>query len=314
MIPGIFQSDCLFSIYFLYNLLMTRLGCRCVAESVLENVRKETQAFIDKGNRAPSLAVVLVGSDPASQTYVRKKAEAAESLGFLHFQYTFDEDSKEDDILSLVGKLNESEDVDGILVQLPLPSHISEKKVIDAISPEKDVDGFSPLSMGRLLAGYHDNVPCTPKGIMRMLEYYEIPMKGQDVVIIGRSNIVGRPLSILMSEKGADGTVTLCHSKTRDIKKYTSSADIVVVAVGSPGFLTSDMVKDGCTIIDVGITRVKDESKKKGYRVVGDVDMESFRDRDVKLSPVPGGVGVMTVAMLMENTIRAALKRKGERI
>ena len=293
---------------------MFLLDGKKVRNDVVKKKKKESEKFYQAYSRRPELAIIIVGSDGASLTYVKSKGKLADEVGIKHVDHFLPEDTSEDELLNLIESLNEDDDVDGILVQLPLPAGISEEHVLEKISAEKDVDGFSPLSMGRLLAGYHDNVPCTPKGIMRMLEYYEIPIKGQDVVIIGRSNIVGRPLSILMSEKGADGTVTLCHSKTRDIKKYTSSADIVVVAVGSPGFLTSDMVKDGCTIIDVGITRVKDESKKKGYRVVGDVDMESFRDRDVKLSPVPGGVGVMTVAMLMENTIRAALKRKGERI
>ena len=298
MILGIFQSDCLFSIYFLYNLLMTRLGCRYVAESVLENVRKETQAFIDKGNRAPSLAVVLVGSDPASQTYVRKKAEAAESLGFLHFQYTFDEDSKEDDILSLVGKLNESEDVDGILVQLPLPSHISEKKVIDAISPEKDVDGFTPVNAG-------------PKGIMRTLSYYGIETAGKKAVVIGRSNIVGKPMALLLMQKGIDATVTVCNTKTPDLREYTKDADIIIVATGHPGTIDSSYVKDGAAVIDVGVNRIKDETREKGFRLVGDADYSSFKDRDVMITPVPGGVGLMTVSMLMENTLEAAVKRRG---
>ena len=311
MIPGIFQSDCLFSIYFLYNLLMTRLGCRCVAESVLENVRKETQAFIDKGNKAPSLAVVLVGSDPASQTYVRKKAEAAESLGFLHFQYTFDEDSKEDDILSLVGKLNESEDVDGILVQLPLPSHISEKKVIDAISPEKDVDGFSPVNMGRLAIGEESFIPCTPKGIMRTLSYYGIETAGKKAVVIGRSNIVGKPMALLLMQKGIDATVTVCNTKTPDLREYTKDADIIIVATGHPETIDSSYVKDGAAVIDVGVNRIKDETREKGFRLVGDADYSSFKDRDVMITPVPGGVGLMTVSMLMENTLEAAVKRRG---
>ena len=266
---------------------MTRLGCRCVAESVLENVRKETQAFIDKGNRAPSLAVVLVGSDPASQTYVRKKAEAAESLGFLHFQYTFDEDSKEDDILSLVGKLNESEDVDG------------------------DVDGFSPVNMGRLAIGEESFIPCTPKGIMRTLSYYGIETAGKKAVVIGRSNIVGKPMALLLMQKGIDATVTVCNTKTPDLREYTKDADIIIVATGHPGTIDSSYVKDGAAVIDVGVNRIKDETREKGFRLVGDADYSSFKDRDVMITPVPGGVGLMTVSMLMENTLEAAVKRRG---
>ena len=290
---------------------MIRLGCRSVADSALEEIRKETERFTSEGNRAPSLAVVLVGDDPASQTYVRKKAEAAASLGFMHFQYTLDGDSEEKDVLALVAELNARDDIDGILVQLPLPRHISEKKVIDAIAPEKDVDGFSPVNMGRLAIGGESFVPCTPKGIMETLRYYGIETAGKKAVVIGRSNIVGKPMALLLMQKGVDATVTVCHMKTPDLRAYTADADIIIVAAGRPGTIDASYVKDGAAVIDVGVNRVEDPSKEKGFRLVGDADYASFRDRDVMITPVPGGIGLMTVSMLMANTLEAARKRRG---
>lgn len=290
---------------------MIRLGCRSVADSALEEIRKETERFTSEGNRAPSLAVVLVGDDPASQTYVRKKAEAAASLGFMHFQYTLDGDSEEKDVLALVAELNARDDIDGILVQLPLPRHISEKKVIDAIAPEKDVDGFSPVNMGRLAIGGESFVPCTPKGIMETFRYYGIETAGKKAVVIGRSNIVGKPMALLLMQKGVDATVTVCHTKTPDLRAYTADADIIIVAAGRPGTIDASYVKDGAAVIDVGVNRVEDPSKEKGFRLVGDADYASFRDRDVMITPVPGGIGLMTVSMLMANTLEAARKRRG---
>ena len=290
---------------------MIRLGCRSVADSALEEIRKETERFTSEGTRVPSLAVVLVGDDPASQTYVRKKAEAAASLGFMHFQYTLDGDSEEKDVLALVAELNARDDIDGILVQLPLPRHISEKKVIDAIAPEKDVDGFSPVNMGRLAIGGESFVPCTPKGIMETLRYYGIETAGKKAVVIGRSNIVGKPMALLLMQKGVDATVTVCHTKTHDLRAYTADADIIIVAAGRPATIDASYVKDGAAVIDVGVNRVEDPSKEKGFRLVGDADYASFRDRDVMITPVPGGIGLMTVSMLMANTLEAARKRRG---
>ena len=290
---------------------MIRLGCRSVADSALEGIRKETERFTSEGNRAPSLAVVLVGDDPASQTYVRKKAEAAASLGFMHFQYTLDGDSEEKDVLALVAELNARDDIDGILVQLPLPRHISEKKVIDAIAPEKDVDGFTPINVGRMAIGKEAFIPCTPKGIMETLRYYGIETAGKNVTIIGRSNIVGKPMALLLMQKGADATVTVCNTKTQNLKEHTLSADIVIVAAGHPGTIDESYIKDGAAVIDVGVNRIDDPSKEKGFRLAGDADYDSFRDRDVSITPVPGGVGLMTVSMLMENTLEAAIRRRG---
>ena len=291
--------------------IMIRLGCKEVAESVLSELKRRTEEFISKGNSAPSLAVVLVGHDAASETYVRKKAEACKSLGFLHFQYSFDEDVTEDEILSLIDDLNQRSDVDGILVQLPLPPHISEQRVIERISAEKDVDGFSPVNAGRLLIGEECFVPCTPKGIIKTLEYYGIETAGKRAVVIGRSNIVGKPMAVLLMQRGLDATVTVCNTKTPDIREYTQNADIIIVATGKPGTIDSSYVKDGSVVIDVGVNRVPDPSKKNGFHLEGDADYASFSERNVSITPVPGGVGLMTVSMLMSNTLEAAERRRG---
>ena len=290
---------------------MIRLGCKAVAASVMEEIRKETEIFTSEGNKAPSLAVVLVGHDGASETYVRKKAEAATELGFLHFQYSLDEDTAESDLLSLIDELNERDDIDGILVQLPLPRQINERKVIERISPEKDVDGFSPVNAGRLMTGEECFIPCTPEGIMRILSYYHIETAGRKAVVIGRSNIVGKPMAMLLVQKGIDATVTVCNTKTPDLREYTLGADIIIVATGKPGTIDSSFVKDGAVIIDVGMNRIPDSTKEKGFRLTGDADYASFKDRDVSITPVPGGVGLMTVSMLMANTLQAAKRRAG---
>ena len=277
----------------------------------MEKVAKETELFISEGNRAPSLAVVLVGSDPASMTYVRKKKEACEKLGFLHFQYNFDEDAAEGDVLALLDELNERDDVDGILVQLPLPEGINERKIIEHINPEKDVDGFSPINIGRLLIGEDCFVPCTPKGILEILRYFSVDTAGKKVVVIGRSNIVGKPMAALLMQKGLDATVTVCNTKTPDLRKETKDADIVIVATGHPDTIDSSYVKNDAVVIDVGVNRIADASREKGFRLTGDADYASFENTDVKITPVPGGVGLMTVSMLMMNTLEAAKRRRG---
>ena len=291
---------------------MRRLGCRKVADAVLESIRKRTEVFTGEGNSVPSLAVVLVGEDPASMTYVRKKAEAAASLGFMHFQYNLDADTEEKDLLALIDELNARDDVDGILVQLPLPKGIDTDKVIDRIAPEKDVDGFTPVNLGRLAIGKDAFVPCTPKGIMKTLEYYGIETAGRNVTVIGRSNIVGKPMALLLMQRGADATVTVCNTKTKDLKEHTLSADIIIVAAGHPGTIDSSYVQDGAAVIDVGVNRIEDPTREKGFRLTGDADYDSFSDRDVSITPVPGGVGLMTVSMLMENTLEAAIRRRGK--
>lgn len=290
---------------------MVRLGGKDVSEYILSKITEDTQLFINKGNKAPSLAVILVGDNPASQTYVRKKTELAERLGFIHFQFNLCEDSKESDLLALIDRLNRDDEVDGILVQLPLPGHMSEKNVIDRISPEKDVDGFTDINTGRLCIGEDSFIPCTPLGILRMLQYYKIPTAGKNAVVIGRSNIVGKPMAMLLMNKGVDATVTVCNTKTTDLKEHTKRADIIIVATGHPSTIDSSYVKDGAAVIDVGVNRIEDKAREKGFRLCGDVDYASFKNRDVSVSPVPGGVGLMTVTMLMENTLKAAIKRRG---
>lgn len=291
---------------------MVRLGGKEVSEYILSKIIEDTQLFINKGNKAPSLAVILVGDNPASMTYVKKKTELAERLGFMHFQFNLCEDSKESDLLALIDRLNKDNDVDGILVQLPLPKHMSEKNVIDRIAPEKDVDGFTDINTGRLCIGEDSFIPCTPLGILRMLQYYKIPTAGKRAVVVGRSNIVGKPMAMLLMNKGVDATVTVCNSKTPDLKEYTQNADIIIVATGHPSTIDSQYVKDGAAVIDVGVNRIEDKTREKGFRLCGDVDYASFKDRDVKVSPVPGGVGLMTVTMLMENTLKAAIKRRSK--
>ena len=288
---------------------MKRLGCKAVQEKLELELKSKVESFVLKGNRAPSLAVILIGNDGASETYVKNKHSACDRLGFLHFDYRFDEDVEEEDVLSLVEELNKREDVDGILVQLPLPKHIDEKKIINSIAPEKDVDGFSPVNVGHLCLGDECYVPCTPKGIIEILRYYGIKTEGKKVVVIGRSNIVGKPMAMLLMQKGADATVTVCNTKTPDLCEFTKDADIIIVATGRPGTLDASMCRDDAVIIDVGVNRISDPSREKGYRLVGDVDYKSFENTTCMVTPVPGGVGLMTVMMLMENTYLAAERR-----
>ena len=288
---------------------MKRLGCRKVQEELELDLKKRTESFIAEGNRAPSLAVILIGSDPASETYVRNKHNACDRLGFLHFDYRFDEDVKEDEILSLINELNNRDDVDGILVQLPLPRHIDERKVINSISPDKDVDGFSPINVGHLCLGEDCYIPCTPKGIVEILKYYKIETRGKKAVVIGRSNIVGKPMAMLLMQKGFDATVTVCNTKTPSLEDYTKDADIIIAATGKVDTLSASMCKSDAVIIDVGVNRINDPTREKGYRLVGDVDYKSFENTDCQVTPVPGGVGLMTVMMLMENTFLAAKRR-----
>ncbi len=288
---------------------MKRLGCKIIRDKLERELKAKTDFFISKGNRAPSLAVILVGTDAASESYVRSKQNACSRLGFLHFDYRLDEEVSENALLELISELNERDDVDGILVQLPLPEHIDEKRIINSIKAEKDVDGFSPYNMGLLCSGGECFVPCTPKGVMEILKYYEVPTEGKKAVVIGRSNIVGKPMAMLLMNKGADATVTVCNSKTPSLEEYTASADIIIVAAGHPGILKASMCKEDAVVIDVGVNRIPDSTKEKGYRLTGDVDYASFESTDASVTPVPGGVGLMTVMMLMENTYEAALRR-----
>lgn len=267
--------------------------------------------FIRHFGRRPCLAVVLVGDDPASLTYVAGKKKACDEVGIDHRDISFDAKVSQQELLDCVKTLNNDQSVDGILVQLPLPDHINEMTVIDAIAPQKDVDGFTPANLGALMLGEKTLVACTPKGIMRLLDSCGINLQGKNVCIVGRSNIVGKPLSALMMAKDRNATVTVCNSYTADLKEHTKNADVIVSAAGKAGLITADMVKDGCVVIDVGMNRVPDSSKKNGYVLKGDVDFEQVSKKAYAITPVPGGVGPMTVAMLMKNTLTAACRIKG---
>lgn len=265
------------------------------------------------GRRAPHLAAVLVGHDGGSETYVANKIKACEACGFrsslIRFESTADAPIAERTLLDAIADLNADPDVDGFIVQLPLPPHIDEQKIIEAIDPAKDVDGFHPVNVGRHAIGLSCYRPATPAGIVELIKRYDIPTCGRHAVIIGRSNIVGKPLAVMLAQKGIDATVTLCHSRTRNLPEITRSADILVAALGRPGFVTADMVADGAAVIDVGTTRVPDASRKSGFRLCGDVDFDAVAPKCSFITPVPGGVGPMTIAMLMANTLDAWRKR-----
>ncbi|MDO5014623.1 MAG: bifunctional methylenetetrahydrofolate dehydrogenase/methenyltetrahydrofolate cyclohydrolase FolD [Clostridia bacterium] len=268
-----------------------------VSQIVKDEIKKETQQLLEKQIKV-KLAVVIVGDDPASHIYVRNKKKACEYVGFESVEYALPEDTAEDELLEIIDKLNEDETVNGILCQLPLPKHIDEKKVINAISPLKDVDAFHPVNVGKIMIGDYDFLPCTPAGIMRLIESTGYDVNGKDCVVIGRSNIVGKPMSMLMLQKNA--TVTICHSRTSNINEKIKNADIVIAAVGIPEFVKGDMVKDGALVIDVGINR------KEDGKLCGDVDFDEVSKKASYITPVPGGVGPMTIAMLMQNTLKAA--------
>ena len=277
-----------------------------VSNSVYSGLSGQIQRLKQK-NIIPCLAVILVGEDPASQVYVRSKTRTFKKLNLFTKTYRLFSNVSQDELLDLIIKLNNNPSYHGILVQLPLPKHIESYKVINAIEPKKDVDGFHPQNAGLLAIGTPRFIPCTPKGVMRILKHYEVDLNGKHVVVVGRSNIVGRPISILTSMKmdGANATTTICHSGTPNIQAHTSSADIVVVALGVPGFLDNKMIKKGAVIIDVGINRIE-ANNNKGYKLVGDAEWSSIERKASSATPVPGGVGPMTIAMLVENTVEAA--------
>lgn len=285
---------------------------KAIAEAVRAEVRTETEAWTAEGRRPPYLAVVLVGEDPASASYVRGKTRACAEAGIDSDTIRRDESTTEQELLDLIEALNRDEGVDGILVQLPLPAHIREDAVIRAIAPSKDVDGFHPASAGALVIGQPGFVPATPAGILEIIARSGIETRGSHAVIIGRSNIVGKPLANLLLRRGIDCTVTVCHSRTRDLPAVTRQADILIAAIGRAGFVTADMVKPGAAVIDVGINRVDDPTRERGYRLVGDVDFEGVAKVAGYITPVPGGVGPMTIAMLLKNTLAAARALAGE--
>lgn len=292
---------------------MLVLDGKLASAAVKENLKVKTTELREKGLPAPHLAAILVGNNGASETYVASKVKNCEETGFESTLIRLPEETTETILLETIQSLNQNPAIDGILVQLPLPKHVSEEKVIETIDPRKDVDGFHPSNIGRLVQGLPTFIPATPYGILLMLEHFNIPTKGKHAVVIGRSNIVGRPMSILLSSNIPQGncTVTLCHSHTPNLKEICQQADILVAALGKPEFVTPDMVKPGAVIIDVGITRVTDASAKKGFRIKGDVHYDTVSAVASAITPVPGGVGLMTIAGLLKNTLQAYLNNRG---
>ncbi len=276
-----------------------------VAEEVFVDLRKRIAALKDAGT-TPGLAVILVGDDPASQVYVRNKVRKCEELGMRSVKIEMPATTTQEELLAKVAELNADPAVHGFLVQLPLPKHIDEKAVINAIDPAKDADCFHPVNVGKMLIGEPDFLPATPAGVMEMLKRRGIQTAGKHAVVIGRSNIVGKPMAAILMQRGADATVTVANSRTEDLASITRTADILIAAVGKPGFVTADMVKDGAVVIDVGTNRIDDPSSPKGSRLVGDVDFEAVKEKASWITPVPGGVGPMTICMLMANAVRAA--------
>ncbi|MBK7214205.1 MAG: bifunctional 5,10-methylene-tetrahydrofolate dehydrogenase/5,10-methylene-tetrahydrofolate cyclohydrolase [Bacteroidales bacterium] len=277
-----------------------------IAAEIKKELAAKSAKLIDDGNRTPHLAAVLVGSDPASESYVGSKERACKEVGFISTVYRLEENTTEKQLLDIVHFLNSDDDVDGFIVQLPLPKHISVDKVIEAIDPSKDVDGFHPVSLGKMVVGNPLFLPATPYGIIQMIERCGIETDGKHCVVLGRSNIVGTPISIMLSRKSKPGncTVTLCHTRTKNMKELAATADILIAAIGQPGYVTADMVKPGAVVIDVGIHRLLDGSEK-GYHIVGDVKFDEVAPKCSYITPVPGGVGVMTVVSLLMNTMKA---------
>ena len=286
---------------------MTILDGKKTSEDLKNEIAEEVKAMKDRGEKVPHLAAVLVGNDGASLTYVGSKVKACERIGFESTLIRLPEETTEEELLDQIHKLNTDDEIDGYIVQLPLPKHIDEQKVLLAVDPDKDVDGFHPTNFGKMAQDMPVFIPATPFGIMELLKRYNVETSGKHTVVIGRSHIVGRPMSILMSQKGTpgDSTVTLTHSRTKNLTELTKQADIIITALGVPEFLKADMVKDNVTVIDVGITRVPDETKERGYRIAGDVDFAEVSKKADFITPVPGGVGPMTIAMLLKNTLLA---------
>ncbi|UBM58443.1 bifunctional 5,10-methylene-tetrahydrofolate dehydrogenase/5,10-methylene-tetrahydrofolate cyclohydrolase [Marinilongibacter aquaticus] len=289
---------------------MTIIDGKKISAEVKAELKEEVDALLAEGGKAPHLAAVLIGDNGASETYVASKIRSCEQIGFKSSLIRRDSNVSEAEVLEIIAELNNDEDVDGFIVQLPLPDHINVDKVIEAIDPKKDVDGFHPINIGRMAKGLPAYISATPYGILELLKRYEIETSGKHCVVVGRSQIVGLPMSILMQRNDYPGncTVTLTHSRTQNIKAVIQSADIVIAALGRPEFITGEMIKEGAVVIDVGLTRVVDESKKKGYALKGDVKFDEVAPKASYITPVPGGVGLMTVAALMHNTLKAARK------
>ncbi len=283
---------------------------KATSQKVKDEIAAEVTQMKAKGGKTPHLAAILVGNDGGSETYVAAKIKACEYVGFKSSLVRFKDDVSEDELLAKVQELNDDNDIDGFIVQLPLPKHISEQKVTDAVDYRKDVDGFHPQNVGRMSIGSPAFISATPQGIMELIKRYKIETSGKHVVIIGRSNIVGRPMSILLSQKGypGDATVTVCHSRTANLKEVCLQADIIIAAIGSPEFVKADMVKQGAVVIDVGTTRIKSDTTKSGWKLKGDVAYDQVAPKCSWITPVPGGVGPMTIASLLQNTLKAAKK------
>jgi len=279
---------------------------KLISSQIKEEIKSEVQKLKSEKGIIPGLAFILIGDNPASVSYVKSKGKACDELGYYSVTETYPSDFPEYKLLKLIQKFNRDKNIHGILVQLPLPYHINEQKIIEAIDFRKDVDGFHPQNIGRMIIGNKSFLPCTPYGIVELLNRSKIETKSKNVVVIGRSNIVGKPVANLFLKKSINSTVTICHSATKDISFFTKNADIIIAAIGRPGFLTADMIKDDVVIIDVGINRVPDSSKKSGYKLVGDVDFDGCYEKCYKITPVPRGVGPMTIAMLMKNTLDSA--------
>lgn len=288
---------------------MQLIDGKATAAAIKKEIAEEVERIVAAGGKRPHLAAVLVGHDGGSETYVRNKVKACEECGFASSLIRYETDVTEDELLACVDRLNRDADVDGFIVQLPLPSHIAEQKVIEAIDYRKDVDGFHPVNVGRMAIGLPAYISATPKGIYELLRRYGIETSGRKCVILGRSNIVGKPMAQLMMQKQyGDATVTVCHSHSRTLKEECRAADILIAAIGQPGFVTADMVKEGAVVIDVGTTRVPDPTRKSGYRLCGDVRFDKVSPKCSFITPVPGGVGPMTICMLMLNTLAAGRK------
>ncbi len=294
-----------FLLYFNFVKKMQLIDGKQTSLDIKQEIAEEVEKILAQGKRAPHLAVVLVGEDGASQVYVKNKIKSCEQVGFKSTHIVLPTKTTEEDLLKKIAELNKDETLDGFIVQLPLPSHISEQKIIEAINPAKDVDGFHPINIGKMTIGLNTFIPATPLGIIELLKRYKIQTTGKHVVVLGRSNIVGRPISILLSQRLEYGnaTVTLCHSKTPNLPEITGQADILIVAIGKPDFVTAEMVKDGVVVIDVGINRVKSSKTKSGWKLKGDVKFDEVSKKASFITPVPGGVGPMTIASLLTNTL-----------
>lgn len=287
------------------------LDGKALALQIKEEIANEVRRRTSEGKRAPHLAAVLVGNDGASQTYVASKEKASHEVGFTSSVYKYPENTTEEQLLEAIKFLNEDPEIDGYIVQLPLPKQINEQHIIDAISPDKDVDGFTSINLGRMVLSEDAYVSATPMGICTILQRYGIETQGKHCVVVGRSNIVGTPVANLLSRKGFDCTVTLCHSKTQNLAEITRQADILIVAIGKPEFITADMVKEGAVLVDVGIHRIPDSTKKSGYRIIGDVKHSEVDSKCSWVTPVPGGVGPLTIVSLLQNTLKANKKANG---